>query len=740
MAAVKRPQEQTTAFVTAPIAFLAVAACVVVLISLIIGARETDDIALARQRETIGQALKQHGQALARELRVQTVWDEAYEKALARDRSWLRTFFGSYLDQIFGYDGIYVLSGKNTPVYGFADGHDVDPASYTRIGGGLDDLVSAVRTPEAPAETSNVVTTPIDLGNGEVVEHRAVADVRKISGRPAAVIVSTIVPDRPPRTSLGTAPGLLVAIDNLDAHFTKQLGANFGFRDLKWIKGKPPSGSSTEVVKAGNGTEVGTLAWRKDQPGWQFVREVALGLTLALLLLGVLSALLMRWGKSQARKLMESEEEARQAAQTDTLTGLPNRVALREQFPSLINKAKWRASTLGVLAIDIDQFNEINDDFGHAVGDEVLLAVAKRLQALLGPESVLARPDGDEFNILALGIGEAGVCELAARATAALAEPITVSTGTKVFITASIGYALSPRDGDNSDDLVRRVELALAKAKERGSGLAVAFAPAMDLELSHRRVLESALRTAISKDAIDVAYQPIMDPAGSRMVAVEALARWTDPLLGPISPDVFVPLAEETGLIPRIGESVLRRAVADSFAWPEIDVAVNVSGAQIHHGDVVTVVRDVLASTKFPPQRLVIEITETVLLADEKRADEQIKGLQSLGVKVALDDFGSGYSSLLYLRKFGFDKLKIDRSFIEEIGRSHDSTVILASIIRLGLDLNLVITAEGVETSEQHRWLRSSGCHQLQGYLFSRPLSGEQMTAFLSAHRKAAAG
>jgi len=201
-----------------------------------------------------------------------------------------------------------------------------------------------------------------------------------------------------------------------------------------------------------------------------------------------------------------------------------------------------------------------------------------------------------------------------------------------------------------------------------------------------------------------------------------------------------VPIAEESGLIPRIGEIVLHRAIADGFSWPEIEVAVNVSGAQIHHGDIVSIVRSALADSRFPPQRLVIEITESVLLVDEKRADEQIKGLQRMGVKVALDAFGSGYSSLHYLRKFGFDKLKIDRSFIEDIGRSKDSTLVLTSVIRLGLDLRLTITAEGIETPQQHRWLKASGCHQLQGYLFSRPLTVEQMAAFLNGRRTSAAG
>jgi len=212
-----------------------------------------------------------------------------------------------------------------------------------------------------------------------------------------------------------------------------------------------------------------------------------------------------------------------------------------------------------------------------------------------------------------------------------------------------------------------------------------------------------------------------MDASGTSVVAAEALARWRDPLLGPISPDLFIPLAEETGLIPELGRQVLRRALDDGMDWPEIDVAVNVSAAQIHHGDIVQVVREELSASGFPPHRLEIEVTESVLLADEKRANEQIRGLQKVGVKVALDDFGADYSGLQYLHKFGFDKLKIDRGFIKGLGAPNDSSVILASIVKLGLDLRLTLTAEGVETPEQLRILRDFGCDQIQCYLFSRP-------------------
>jgi predicted signal transduction protein with EAL and GGDEF domain len=315
---------------------------------------------------------------------------------------------------------------------------------------------------------------------------------------------------------------------------------------------------------------------------------------------------------------------------------------------------------------------------------------------------------------------------------------VELDDGTRVFVTASAGYALAPRDGDTGDNLIRRAELARAKAKADGGGTAAAFVPEMDLELTHRRVLESALRRAVDEGAIDVVYQPLMDPSGRYVVSAEALARWSDPVLGPILPDVFIPIAEEAGLIPRIGEIVLRRAVTDAVGWAGVSVAVNVSAAQMHHGDVVAEVRAMLETTGFPPDRLEIEITESVLLADAKRANDQIRGLQALGVRVALDDFGTGYSSLHYLRSFGFDKLKIDKSFIKDIN-SAEGRVILASIINLGLNLDLTLTAEGVETVEQHHWLRASGCHQLQGFLFSRPLSAAGMDAFITAHNGGAA-
>lgn len=719
---------------TLPIVALAAAAFGVVLASMAIGAREVDSIALDRQQATIEQAIDQHGLSLARELRIQSVWNEGYENVHAENIPWLHKFYGTYLHQLLGYDRIYVLSSTNKPVYGFVAEDPHGQHSFSEIAPQMADLIHAVRDRDAKLPEDNVLNTDISLGDGVVAHHRAVADVRSVNGRPATVVISTIVPDHSPPSTLEKTPYLLVAIEDLDSGFTSRLGTNFGFSDLQWVSGEAPAGYDTEVVKTFGDEPIGTLTWRSDRPGIEFMRRATPGLLLALLPIAALAFLVIRWGNRQVNNLLRSEQHATRAARTDSLTELPNRVALRELFEQLLSQAKHGVSPLAVLSIDIDHFKAINDAFGNSVGDAVLKAAARRLRAMTPEHGVIARPDGDSFVMLAPNLDGTGGAELANDVIAALAEPFDLDSGTRVFITVSVGYAIGPRDGDTGDELMRRAELAVRKAKEDAEDAAVGFAPDMDAEVTYRLMLETALRTAVAEESIGVVYQPLMDPSGRRVLGVEALARWTERDLGVISPEIFIPLAEETGLIQDIGELVLRRAVEDSKVWPGIAVAVNVSASQIHHGDIVQVVRDALESSRFPPERLEIEITESVLLADEKRANEQMRGLQALGVRIALDDFGTGYSSLQYLRRFGFDKLKIDRSFVEGAGDPKGSSVVLASIIRLGQDLDLTITAEGVETEEQRRWLQASGCHQLQGYLFSRPLTATEIAAFIAAH------
>ncbi|MDP1906706.1 MAG: CHASE4 domain-containing protein, partial [Hyphomicrobium sp.] len=333
-------QKRTTAFVTLPIVALAAASCAVVIASLVIGAREADTIALTRQRETIEHALDQHGLALARELRVQTVWTESYERTRARDTAWMETFYGRYLTQLLGYDRIYVLAPDNTPVFGFVAADPERSDDFSTLAGGLQDLVKAVRDSKTNLPAYNVVETAVPLGDGTSQLHRAVADVRAINERPATVVVSAILPDRGYGEAVTGKPMLLVAVEDIDKQFTKQLGRNFGFVNMEWTAQGTPPGDVSEAVKSLDGTPVGLLSWRKDRPGLEFIRRVAPGLGLALILIVALTYLLIIWGNRQAKRLVESEKDASLAARTDSLTQLPNRVALHEAFDQLLADAR----------------------------------------------------------------------------------------------------------------------------------------------------------------------------------------------------------------------------------------------------------------------------------------------------------------------------------------------------------------------------------------------------------------
>lgn len=725
--------QPTKSFLTLPIAALCVATIVVVLASLYVGAREVDRVALAGQQTTIAQAVNQHGLAHARELRLMTVWDEAHDNVSAVNLDWMDKYLGGYLNEVLGYDRLYVISGDDKPLYGSIGG--AKGTLGMPLPPSVEKLVRAIRASKPQVPADHIQATQVSLDNGKTVEHRSIVDVLPIDGKPASVIASTVLPDHGSLREGSEKPSLIIAMTNLDESEIERIGNDFGFRGLHWVQDSTRPGYDSADIRSIDGASVGSLAWQEHRPGREFLSRAAPGLMLALLPIAAIAYLLLAWGNRQVKQLMESEAHAKRAARTDSLTELPNLVALRENFERLLDEAKRGGSTLAVVSIDIDRFKSINDAFGHAVGDAVLKACAVRLKKMMPENGCLSRPDGDSFVMLAPAVDAPAAAELTSDMIAALSEPFDLDSGTRVFIAVSIGYALAPLDGVTVGELTRRAELALRKAKADAEGEAVGFTRDMDAEVTFRLMLETALRAAIADGSIDVMYQPVMDASGQRVLGVEALARWTDSDLGPISPVVFIPLAEETGLIQHIGELVLRRAVEDCKAWPGVLVAVNVSASQIHHGDIVEVVREALEDSQLPPERLEIEITESVLLADEKRANEQMRGLQSLGVRIALDDFGTGYSSLQYLSRFGFDKLKIDRSFIDGAGDPAGSSVVLASIIRLGQDLKMTITAEGVETEAQRRWLQTSGCNELQGYLFSRPLTRADMSAFIASRR-----
>ncbi|HEV7874894.1 MAG TPA: EAL domain-containing protein, partial [Enterovirga sp.] len=415
----------------------------------------------------------------------------------------------------------------------------------------------------------------------------------------------------------------------------------------------------------------------------------------------------------------------------DPLSGLANRLFFGQRLDGALAALPEMDSALAVLFIDLDRFKDVNDTYGHKAGDELIQLVAQRLVNVIRSTDTLARFGGDEFAIIQTGLRSAADAEgLAKRILDALTQPFAISD-TQVIVGASIGVALAPENGNNRETLMRLADTALYQAKSEGRNRYSFFQARMDETIRMRKTVEDDLRRAITENELVLEYQPLFSSDGEKIVGLEALVRWPHPTKGLISPSEFIAIAEERGLIMPLGEWVLRRACEDCKRWPDIRIAVNVSPIQFRHRNYVETVVRVLEETNFDPTRLELELTEGVVVEDADAAEDAMMELRALGVHLALDDFGTGYSSLIYLRRFAFDKIKIDRSFLESMEATGESAILVHSIVHLGRALGLTVTAEGVETKEQHRFLQALGCHQLQGFLFSKPVPRAEIDRML---------
>jgi diguanylate cyclase (GGDEF)-like protein len=407
-------------------------------------------------------------------------------------------------------------------------------------------------------------------------------------------------------------------------------------------------------------------------------------------------------------------------AHHDVLTGLPNRIAFNAHLESMLGEAARAGGGFAVLCIDLDRFKEVNDVFGHATGDELLREVAARLQTA-ARDAFLARLGGDEFTVILAGADhQARAGKLADALQAALADEIEVGSHT-VRSGITIGIALYPTDGNDAHTLLGNADAALYRGKGEGRGSIRYFEAEMDTRLRDRRMLQQELRLAVERQELRLYYQPqaLID---GQIIGFEALVRWQHPGRGMVQPGLFIPEAEESGLIVPIGEWVLREACREAASWPNpLQVAVNLSPVQFQHGDLPKVIHEVLLETGLAPARLELEITEGVLVGDFARAVSILRRLKALGVRIAMDDFGTGYSSLSYLQAFPFDKIKIDQTFVAKLQSNPQSEAIVRAVIGLGHGLNLPVVAEGVETRDQNAFLAREACDQVQGFLIGRP-------------------
>jgi len=602
----------------------------------------------------------------------------------------------------YRHERAYLVDGNGKLLASFPPGEARVPPSVTRV-------IENFRSEEASRRRS--APPAAELLDPEVVP--VTTDFVDLAERPALAAIAAV-------STAATAqdPLVLAAVVGLDRRLVSVFERTSGIEGLR-IATTPAAGQELQSLLDRQGRIVGWMSWEGRRPMlqvvWQLVPFLAI---VAAFFVGFAWFAIRQVGRA-TQDLAESEAHAQKIAHEDMVTGLSNRRRMLETLDrALAERQPEQVVTLAFL--DVDGFKEINDSLGHQGGDQLLAAVGVRLQEAMPASARLGRFGGDEFvSVIATADAASGV-EAANAAVQSLARPFWLA-GQMVQVGATIGIAQAPRHGDSRDDLIRRADLALRTAKRIGRGRVVDFEPTMENEYRDRHFINRELRTALAEGGLDVHYQLIVAADGQRVVGVEALLRWKHETRGYIPPAVFVPIAEQSGLMGPLGEFVLRRALADAMRWPNVYIAVNLSPVQVRDRGLVELVSKAMRETGIAPSRVMLEVTEGVLIDNPEEAKERLEQLRALGVKIALDDFGSGFSSLSYLRRFPIDKLKIDKEFVKPLGNSANGGVIIQAITALGRALGLSVLAEGVETEEQRILLRLAGCNEMQGFLFAKP-------------------
>jgi diguanylate cyclase (GGDEF)-like protein len=526
------------------------------------------------------------------------------------------------------------------------------------------------------------------------------------------------------------APGRPAAIDPRVLRLAEQIP---GLKNLKF-ESNPARDRETQPVMDSAGRITGFLTWDKNRPMTEVMGRLAAFFAAVVVVIFGLAALSLWQLKRAQRELAASEAQAARAVDEDRLTGLPNHAKTLELLDlSLAERADDECTTFAL--IELDGMDDVTATHGVLGSDELIVAVARRIREALPAGMICGRIAGDRFAIAMTTPHDADAETVIRAALDVMARPHWADT--VVRVSAHAGFAQAPHDATTRGELTRRADLALRAAAKRGPGAIVAFDVAIDSVSADQKFIHRELPRAISANDLDVHYQPIVSSQGGRMVGVEALLRWNHPTRGSIPPATFIPVAEQMGLMGTIGAFVLRRALHEAKRWPEdLYIAVNLSPLQVRDGTVVDVVRSALAESGVSPGRLVLEITEGVLIDNPDEMVKRIKDLHELGVGVALDDFGSGYSNLGYLQRFPLDKIKIDQSFVAALGRSSNGGVIIQAMAALGRALGLSVLVEGVETEHQRVLLRLAGCDEMQGFLFAKPAPASAIDVLLEKARQ----
>ena len=539
------------------------------------------------------------------------------------------------------------------------------------------------------------------------------------------------------RSAIAEFRNLFGNAGKVDPRFVQIVAQSAGLQALKFETDPPLDNRETQPVMDAHGRIAGFFTWDRAYPMMRAMnRLMPLVAGIAVVLVGF--AGFSFWQLRRARRDIEaSEEQARNAADKDKLTGLPNHAKMLELLDlALAIRAEDEVTTFAL--IELNGMADVNAQLGVLGGDDLIVAVARQLTQALPGDAICGRIGSDEFAVMLTARAGTDVAAIIRAALDAIGQPQWIDT--VVRVSAHAGFAQAPRDATTRGELTRRAELARGAAAKKGPGAIVAFEHSIDSASAEQKFIQRELPRALSANELELYYQPIVSAQGSRIVGVEALLRWTHAVRGPIGPATFIPVAEQMGLMDSLGAFVLRRALSEAKRWPNLYVAVNLSPLQVRHRGIVDEVRGALAESGVPAARLMLEITEGVLIDNPEEMLKRIEELHRLGVRIALDDFGSGYSNLGYLQRFPLDKLKIDRSFVAALGHSSNGGVIIQAIVALGRALGLSVLVEGVETDEQRVLLRLAGCDEMQGFLFAKPAPAKAIDRLLGQVKPAGGG
>ncbi|MDB5562985.1 MAG: hypothetical protein JWN11_2403 [Hyphomicrobiales bacterium] len=719
----------STGALIAPVVVALVVTVLAVAAFIIWSTRDIDALALSRQTSIVSQIFASKLQEIGHDQESVTIWDDTIiSSKLHSDRKWVNDNLGRWMFDYFGHDQVIILDEQDQPVYMMNGGAASSIALFDGERSTVAPLVAQLRSKlkdgwGAPYQGS---------GNPNAVPR--IADLTLLNGYPAIVGVMPIV-SRSRGIGKADTPFLHVSVIFLTNRFALTLGQKYMLEGAGF-SGAALNSSDHAFYPLFNaeGRFVTFFEWKPTRPGGRILNNMVPAIAAGGLVAGLLIFLLLDrlWRSSTA--LESGRRQAEHQASHDMLTGLPNRSLFDNELKNALATRQAGQGSVALLMLDLDRFKQVNDTLGHQAGDDLIRQVGQRLEGTIAGAGRIARLGGDEFAVISSNLASADAAmALSQRIIDALAQPFSIF-GSEAFVGVSIGIVLAPDGQVDASELTRKADIALYEAKAGGRNRAIIYEEVMDELVQGRHTIEAELREALRRtDQISVMFQPLYGRNTGEVVGAEALARWTHPKFGNVSPTEFIPVAEGAGLIEILGDMVMRRACELGARWPGHTIAVNISPPQLRNPKFFGRVFDLLAATGMRPCDLELEITEGILLEDERVTSEALRRFRAAGIRIALDDFGTGYSSLGYLKQYAVDKIKIDRAFVSQLADDSVSVAIVQAMISLAHAMRIEVTAEGVETREQMSVLLDMGCNTFQGYLLSAPVAAAALEAIFEA-------